>query len=235
MTIDEQPQTKTSIFASHSHDDDKALAVSTMVATFLLFFGALVSSTLAFPLLPDTSALALQLSNISTLDIGLLNTSTRITNLHATFKAKCFAQKTPPEPLWIPPLFDDCANIMVPLHAALGKVHPSGDFSAPMVFSKDTSSGLELPRTFKHGSCAILIDISSSKNFELMPPQALLDAVWTLATRCVSQPGPRVGGNGVLGPKQLIGITVYGIRERKLGYLSDGSGTAMYQDGILVV
>ena len=84
-----------------------------------------------------------------------------------------------------------------------------------MVFSKDTSSGFELPRTIKRGTCAVLIDISTDKDFELMPPKDVMDAVWTLATLCVATPGPRIGGNGILGPKQMVSITVYGVRERR--------------------
>lgn len=88
-----------------------------------------------------------------------------------------------------------------------------------MAFGKGIVSGFELPRTFKHGSCAVLIDISTSKTYELMPPKEVMDAIWTLATLCVAKPGPKIGGNGVLGSRELVSITVYGIREGKQRYL----------------
>lgn len=199
-----------------------------MVNPIFLLFAAFVSSVLAVPLLPDTSALALQLSNISTPNVGLLNTSAFATTLNANFKGKCFQQKPPTEPQWIPAIFDDCANTMLAFHAAIGKIRPSGELHTPMVFGKGVSSGFELPRTFKHGSCAVLLDSSTSKDYEYMPPKDVMDAVWTLATLCVDKPGPRIGGNGVLGPKQIVSVTVYGIREARQRYPHFEIVSAMY-------
>jgi len=193
------------------------MLLSIMVKTKSLLFGALVSSILASPLLPDTSTSILQLLNVSTPNIGLLNPSAYATTLGTNFKGKCFQQKPPTEPQWIPTNFDDCTNTMLAFHAAIVKIRASGDLSTPMAFSKSTSSGLELPRTFKHkgGTCAVLIDIATSKDFEFIPPKDVMDAVWTLATQCVARQGRRIGGNGVLGPKQLLSITVYGIMPEK--------------------
>jgi len=197
-----------------------------MVGTILLLLGALVSSVLASPLLPNTSTLALHLSNISTPNVGQLNTSALATTLKGNFKGKCFQQKPPTEPQWIPTNFDDCANTIIELHDALVKTRGSRDLDTPIVFSKDTSLGLELPRTFKRGSCAVLIDISTDKEFELMPPKDVMDAVWTLGTQCVAKPGPRIGGSGILGPKQLVAITVYGVMEPRETLLSTGISSA---------
>lgn len=72
-----------------------------------------------------------------------------------------------------------------------------------------------LPRTYSDGDCAVVIDIDSDRAVDRFPFELMKDAAWTIASNCVAgEKSARLGGKGLVGPKEIVSVTVFGIRVR---------------------
>ncbi len=118
-------------------------------------------------------------------------------------EAKCF-QKRQPHDIQLKPInYRHC--IEAAKRAVIG-----GKALAPMHFSTDPTVGMGMPATWTYGRCAIRIDTKEPDDEDTFPIVVVANAASLLAERCTKPDKPGLGGLGLIGPKKVIKIFVYG-------------------------
>ena len=119
------------------------------------------------------------------------------------FGAQCFEKANPYAVEFKPISYRDCIE-------AAKKAMLGGKAGAPMHFSRDAEAGMGMPETWSHGRCAIRIDVKEHDDEDTFPMVAVANAASLLAQRCSKPSTPGLGGMGLIGPKKVIMIFVYG-------------------------
>jgi hypothetical protein len=82
---------------------------------------------------------------------------------------------------------------------------------APMHFSRDKSTGFELPHRWHIKSCTILIDMLDEGDEDDFPLAVVIQAASDLVRTCVMAPGmPKRGGRNYIGPKEKMFLVLAG-------------------------
>lgn len=116
---------------------------------------------------------------------------------------QCLAKRQPYDIQLKPINYRDCIR-------AARKVVLGGKAGAPMHFSRDASVGMEMPATWSYGRCAIRIDVKQPSDEDTFPMIVVANAASLLAERCTKPDTPGLGGIGLIGPKDVVTIFVYG-------------------------
>lgn len=117
--------------------------------------------------------------------------------------AQCFAQRQVHDIQLKPISYMDCLK-------AAEKATFGGKAGAPMHFSRDPGVGMRMPASWAHGSCVIRIDTREPKDDDSFPMFDVANAASLIAERCTKRDTPGLGGLGLIGPKKVIMIFVYG-------------------------
>ncbi|KAL8653229.1 MAG: hypothetical protein Q9226_003934 [Calogaya cf. arnoldii] len=126
-------------------------------------------------------------------------------NLTALNGGQCFDQRQPYDIQLKPIHYPDC--IKAAEQATIG-----GKAGAPMHFSRDSHSGMQLPEWWVHGSCVIRIDMKHKEDHDTFPLFAVANAGSLIAQKCsdFTPSSPGLGGLGTVGPGKVVVIIVYG-------------------------
>ncbi len=113
---------------------------------------------------------------------------------------KCFAASISLSP--IDP--SDCGDIFQ-IMGGMDKVW------APMHFSRDKSTGFELPHRWHIKSCTVLIDMLDEGDEDDFPLAVVIQEASDLVRTCVMAPGmPKMGGRNYIGPKEKMFLVLAG-------------------------
>lgn len=126
-------------------------------------------------------------------------------NLTALSAQQCFDQRQPHDIQLKPIHYPDCIK-------AAEKATFGGKAGAPMHFSRDPHSGMELPEWWAHGTCVVRIDMKQQEDQDTFPLFAVANAGSLIAQKCsdFTPSSPGLGGLGIVGPKKVVVIIVYG-------------------------
>ena len=85
---------------------------------------------------------------------------------------------------------------------------------APMHFSRDPHSGMQLPELWAHGSCVVRIDMKQQEDQDTFSLFIVANAASLIAQKCsdFTPSSPGLGGLGLVGPKKVVTLFVYGRR-----------------------
>ena len=118
--------------------------------------------------------------------------------------ALCFSQRQPHDVQYKPIRYMDCIE-------AAERATAGGKAGAPMHFSRHPSKGMELPQWWTYGSCTIRIDMKEPDEEDTFPMYGVANAASKIAEDCTKPNAPGLGGLGLIGPKKVVIIIVYGV------------------------
>ncbi|KAL8993336.1 MAG: hypothetical protein Q9169_006423 [Polycauliona sp. 2 TL-2023] len=126
-------------------------------------------------------------------------------NLAILGAQQCFDQRQPNDVQLKPIHYPDCIK-------AAEKITFGGKAGAPMHFSRDPRGGMELPESWAHGSCVIRVDMKQKEDQDTFPLFAVANAGSLIAQKCsdFTPTSPGLGGLGIVGPRKVVVIIVYG-------------------------
>lgn len=142
---------------------------------------------------------------------SLLNASltTLSPTLHSSAPASfvyCWAQQPPQDPQLIPTTYLPCKEAL--------KGIPLGDAGLkPVSFGRSETSGFQVPHSWRHGNCAVEIDVTDASVTETTTFAKLLIVAFEVAVECVIR-GEHLGGRAVVGEDEGLHIRMYGIEDR---------------------
>ncbi|KAI4138178.1 MAG: hypothetical protein L6R39_006928 [Caloplaca ligustica] len=158
--------------------------------TFLVFF---VPVILASPL----SAIDAGRWGGSSVIARLLNDSSSGENV------QCYSSRQGHDIRLKPIVYSDCVK-------AAEKATIGGKAAAPMHFSKDPNVGMAMPESWAYGSCVVRIDMRGKEDEDTFPMFVVANAASLIAEKCSTPDTSGLGGLGLIGPKKVVMIFVYG-------------------------
>ncbi|KAL8658830.1 MAG: hypothetical protein Q9226_000763 [Calogaya cf. arnoldii] len=121
----------------------------------------------------------------------------------AAGQAGCYTQKTPTSERPIPTVFKAC-------HETVKIMFPDPDSGQkPILFSRKENHGFEVPRQWRRGNCVIRIDMHDDDAEDTLTFLDLATAAGMVNILCVARP-PHFGGSVVVGPRQVMNVSVFG-------------------------
>ncbi|KAL8909362.1 MAG: hypothetical protein Q9171_005082, partial [Xanthocarpia ochracea] len=118
---------------------------------------------------------------------------------------QCFQQRQPKDVQLKPIRYSDCVK-------AAEKATIGGKAGAPMHFSRDAHSGMQLPERWAHGSCVIRIDMKQQEDHDTFTLFVVANAASLIAQKCsdATPSSPGLGGLALIGPRKLVVMMVFG-------------------------
>ncbi|KAF6219075.1 hypothetical protein HO133_005619 [Letharia lupina] len=133
--------------------------------------------------------------------LPLLNASTLTNNIDG-----CYEQKPPGQTQLVSTTFTVCSQ-------AINRITAGRTLDTPLAFGRTVKVGHKVPDWFVqkgfYGTCVIKIDTQDNEQDTLTWRDIVVSAS-NLRDLCVAAP-PHLGGEGKAGPKQLLGVMIYGL------------------------
>lgn len=117
--------------------------------------------------------------------------------------SQCFSQRQPYDIQLKPITYAHCIE-------AARKVAIGDKAGAPMHFSRDPDAGMGLPEEWAYGNCVVRIDMREPGDEDTFNLYTVSNAASLIAQRCTAREMPGLGGLGLIGPKKVVMMIVYG-------------------------
>ena len=125
---------------------------------------------------------------------------THLLNASTAIPITCFRQNPPAVPQLLPLTYVACER-------ALDKIPTRGKAQAPLTFSHSPTAGYNVPHSWSHENCIVLIDVLGDNVEETATFTTILTQAFEVALKCVIQP-PHFGGKSRVGERGMLGVAI---------------------------